>query len=871
MVSKMASASEELKESKERLVTQFSCGEVSADFQERYSEIMDEYFRKALQESKAGHRLFSKKTPFAFIAVGGYGRKELCFHSDIDIIILFGSKIPPQAKELSDEIFFPLWDLGLDLGYGIRNIKDCITLSREDFEVLTSIMDARFLCGDSQLYFSLMEAFHKKVIIKQTTAFGRWLEERDKIRIETFGDASYLLEPNLKDGIGGLRDYHHVLWLARVLLHSKIPRDLEYLGKLSHNEYQELRGHLEFIWLVRNYLHFFSGRKNDRLGFEYQEKIAKTLGFKDQKNMMAVENFLGKLHVCMASIKTIYRYFILTNIPGKQPSRNNFRPEELSSGLCLYQEKINFNSATAILSDPFLLVEIFEKSSSLGFPLSIEALRLVREFLVLVDDSFRSSGRAVSGFLNVLKGENAVSALDQMFESGFLETFIPEFGQIKDRVQFDAYHIFPVGRHSLETFRYLKNLKDYNDLLLLDIYSDLTDPEPLLLAALFHDLGKVGGNHAKKGVSITRNILKRFGYDKNRTVAILSLVKNHLVLMKTATRRDLNDEKVVVLCARSIGNLELLTMLYLLTWADAKATGPGAWTEWTANLVQELFFKSIHILERKELATPRASKIVKKTKSELRRAMADRMDLHELEDYFEVMSPRYMLNITTHDIIGHLVMVDRLKEDINKNKEFAFVFEVEQKETEGCWDVTVSAKDRPGLFSDIAGVLALNNINILSAHIYTWRNNIALDIFKVTNPLDPIRPNKTWKKVEADLKATFAGKLSLDYRLGKKAATSIISSAKKPSRPPEVRINNESSDFFTLIEVIADDNVGLLFLITRALFDLRLNIRIAKIAIQGDQAADIFYVRDLEGRKVEEKEQILELRSALLHKLNRGF
>jgi [protein-PII] uridylyltransferase len=218
---------EELKQSKEHLLSVFSNGAGMENFQENYTEITDQYFRRMLQESKTGHRLFRDKRPFAFVAVGGYGRRELCLHSDIDIIILFGSKIPARAKQLSDEIFFPLWDLGLDLGYGIRTIKDCITLSKDDFEVLTSMMDARFICGDSPLFLSLTESLHKKVISKKTTAFGRWLEDRDKIRMDSFGDASYLLEPNLKEGIGGLRDYHHMLWLARTSFHSRIPRDLE--------------------------------------------------------------------------------------------------------------------------------------------------------------------------------------------------------------------------------------------------------------------------------------------------------------------------------------------------------------------------------------------------------------------------------------------------------------------------------------------------------------------------------------------------------------------------------------------------------------------------------------------------------------------
>ncbi|HBF42441.1 MAG TPA: [protein-PII] uridylyltransferase [Desulfobacteraceae bacterium] len=863
----MISPFKELKESKEQLLSGFSNATGLENFQENYTEVTDEYFRRMLQESEIGHRLFREKRPFAFVAVGGYGRRELCLHSDIDIIILFGSKIPAKAKELSDEIFFPLWDLGLDLGYGIRTINDCLTLSKNKFEVLTSMMDSRFICGDSPLFLSLTEGLHKKVIAKKTIAFGRWLEDLDKIRMDNFGDASYLLEPHLKEGIGGLRDYHHMLWLAKAFFHSGIPRDLEYMGKLSHNEYRQLEDNLTFIRLVRNHLHHLSGRRNDRLNFEYQEKIARILGFQDKKGVMAVENFLGRLHACMSSVKDIHRSFVITYIPKKLKQKQRFQTLDISMGLHVDQNEMSFDSSTAILSTPFLLMEIFEQSSILDCPLSMEARRLVREFIYLVDDTFRASHEAIQEFLDIMRGKNSVQALDEMFETGFLDAFIPEFGKIKDRVQFDAYHIFPVGRHSLETVKQLKNLHNKKELILLDIFLDLPNPEPLFLAALFHDVGKTGKDHARKGVHIARNILERFGYDKTEAKDILFLIRHHLLLAETATRRDLNDEKVVVQCARTIRDVNRLNMLYLLTWADSRATGPRAWNEWTASLVQELFFKILHILEKGELATPGASRKANKTRTKVRREMADKMNGEELENFFDIMSPRYLLSIMPRYIVRHLTMFQSFKEEHKAHQSTTLSIEAKEDKSEGCWELTFLVKDKPGLFSELAGALALNNINILSAQIYTWRDGTAVDIFKVTHPLDAINPDETWKKVERDLKHSFSGKLSLEYRLGQKAAPSILSEVKKPEHPPQVLVSNETSDFFTLIEVFADDRVGLLYLITRCLLDHRLDIRIAKIATKGDQVADVFYVRDLEGQKVEDRERLLEIERSLIHRL----
>jgi [protein-PII] uridylyltransferase len=867
----MISPTQELKESRNHLIHLFSEGKAPEAFEENFAEMTDQYFRNGLQESRVGNALFKAKTPFAFVALGGYGRSELCIHSDIDVMILFGRKIPAQAKELTQEILFPLWDLGLDLGYGIRTVKDCLDLSADDFEFMTSILDARFICGDSPLFLSLMDSFQKKVTSKKATGLNRWLMEQEEIRMSNFGDASYLLEPNLKEGIGSLRDYHQILWLARVFLNLRTPRDLEYFGTFSYKEFQDLKDNLRFILFVRNHLHQISGRKNDQLIFEYQEMIARRLGFDDRKDYLAVEQFMGKLHAAMTSIKSLHRSFLTGHLLKMQDKEKDVPAQEVAGGLHLYRGELNFNSATAILSNPMIMLEIFETGASNGLSLSLEARRLVREFLYLIDDPFRRSEEASRRFLYILNLPNAFDVLDQMYETGFLGAFIPEFELIRNRVQFDRYHIFPVDRHLLQTFRYLKTIAEKKELLLLDILSEIPKPEPLLIAALFHDLGKTGKNHAARGVKIARNILNRFQYEKEATEDILFLIGHHLLLVETATRRDLNDEKAVIQCARMIGNPDRLKMLYLLTWSDSNATGPRAWNEWTANLVQELFFKILHILKKGELAAPSTSRKVEATLSRLRRELAGEMEEKGLEALFEVMSPRYVLETNSKLILHHIGLYQTLPRPCEQRKGSAFILEAKEDESADCWEVTFLAADRPGLFSDFAGVMALNNINILSAHIYTWLDETAVDLFKVTRPLDPVHAEEIWEKIRKDLKGTFTGRLSLVYRLSEKAKSSLLSPKNHPTRPPKVIVDNESSDFFSLIEVFADDHVGLLYQITHILFGLRLDIRIAKIATKGDQIADVFYVRDLDGQKVEDEKQVIEIREALLHQLNKGF
>ncbi|MCD6293712.1 MAG: [protein-PII] uridylyltransferase [Deltaproteobacteria bacterium] len=849
------SASRVLEDSRRALSAQFENGESRHSFSDAYTEIMDQYFRQSHHNSETGRLLFKKRRSFALLAVGGYGRKELDFHSDIDILILFGSKIPPLAKELVEEFLYPLWDLGFDLGYGVRTIKDCLTLSKSDFEVLTSMMDARFISGDSSLYLSLMESLHKKIAQKKAVEISRWLEDCHKIRMETFGDASHLLEPNLKEGIGGLRDYHQVLWHAKALFELRTPRDLEYHGKLSHREYEGLKKNLQFIWAVRNRLHQLVGRKNDRLNFEYQEDIARWLGYHDKGSFLAVEQFMGKLHRAMASIKNMNRSFAAAHLPRPHgsPKKAGWH-EPPPNGLNIQNSEIQFDSATAIVSEPFLLMAVFDQLARSGCALSMETERLIREFLILVDDQFRSSARMGEYFRNILNSKKAFEALDKMFELGFLEAFMPEFSKIRDRVQFDAYHIFPVGRHSLETLKQLKTIGRGKDLLLVDIFSDLPDPEPLFLAGLLHDIGKTGKNHAQKGTEIAETILKRLNYPKSETEQALFLIRHHLLLVETATRRDLGDEKVIVQCARTIEDTDKLKMLYVLAWADARATGPRVWNPWTANLIQELFFKILNIFLGEELATRDASQRARETLLQVQRAFPELTDA-EQDTLFSAMSPRYLLNCAPREIIHHVHVLKVLRERQEDEKTPQLAVEIKENEMEGCVDIIFMSKDRPGIFSQMAGVLAINHVNVVAANIYTWGDGTAVDIFKATPHPDPRRALEIWEKVKKDVENVFRGSLPLEDSIREKSQPSILNTGYKPSHPPKIRVDNRVSDFFTLIEVFADDRIGLLYKITRTIFELGLDIRIAKIATKGDQVADIFYVRDLEGQKVEDESE----------------
>ncbi|HYA02299.1 MAG TPA: ACT domain-containing protein, partial [Syntrophobacteria bacterium] len=389
------------------------------------------------------------------------------------------------------------------------------------------------------------------------------------------------------------------------------------------------------------------------------------------------------------------------------------------------------------------------------------------------------------------------------------------------------------------------------------LFSELADPEPLLWAGLFHDIGKSvpGQDHARHGAELVKEILRRMCVPDPEIDTIAFLVREHLLLINNATHRDLNDEKIVVQCARQIVDVERLKMLYLLTVADSRATGPKAWNDWIAVLLNELFFKVYHILEKGELATPTAAQIVERKKEEVFR-LAHSLSRDDLADLLEQMSLRYLRYTPARDMVRHIELYRRLGEA-------DFVLEAHTHPGSKYRTVTVCARDRPGLFSRLAGVFTLNNLNILSADIYTWRNRIALDVFRVTAPPDLLREEETWTQVSENLRATLKGELDLDLALEEKVRAYQAARNHTGLRPDRIVVDNRASDFFTVIEVYTHDFAGLLYKVTNALFRCGLDIWLAKIATKVDQVVDIFYVRDLGGQKVDSPEQEAAINGAI--------
>jgi len=751
------------------------------------------------------------------------------------------------------------------VGHSTRSIKECVSLSEEDFVILTSVLDARFICGMSILYSELMRQIRGKVIRDKSDEIIKWLVQSGIKRHGRFGDSAYLLEPNIKEGQGGLRDYHTMLWIARIKYNIKQPRDLEYYGLLSHSEFRILKEALSFIWNVRNRLHYIAGRKCDQLHFEYQTELANALNLRKQNGLQPVERFLSKLHSRMEVLKQQYLMFIgEQGYIEKSKLSKKLNTQTQINGLEIKRGMLNFVSSEAILDSPDLLIKIFEESARLQVPLSSEAKRLLKEFIYLIDDDFRNASFALKSFERILFAPpTTIDVLNDMLSTGFLVQFIPEFKNIVNRIQYDEYHIYPVARHSLLTVKTIKKFgmpdeDKAGNQLCGSLYKELSSKRLLLWAALFHDIGKgePAGGHSQKGAKIVKDILKKRGFKKSDIETITFLINEHLLLIKTASRRDLNDEGTVIACARKIKDIERLIMLYLLTVSDSISTGPKAWNEWTSALLRNLFLTVLNILKKGELATGEAVETVNKKKEEILLSASLLQEKQKLERFFEVMSPRYLLYTSAQDILEHIRLYKKLGDT-------DFVWKVTRTSDSNTRVVTICAIDRPGLFSKISGVFTLNSIDILDTQAYTWRNNIALDIFKVKPPLDQIFETERWDKAEANLKSALAGELDLTEALKEKMSAYQSLRPRASKRPNRIVVDNESSSFFTIIEVFAYDFPGLLFSITDALFRCGLDVWVSKISTKVDQVVDVFYVRDFDGQKVDVPDRVLAIKKAL--------
>jgi [protein-PII] uridylyltransferase len=785
----------------------------------------------SLFESRFG----MSRPQWSIVAIGGYGRNDLCPFSDIDLLLLAHRRTAhTEIEKALQEMMYPLWDDGYTVSYSVRTVKQVLRDTKDDFYFRTSLIDARFVCGSKELFNEMAHAMSNDKRFRDTLSFLSDLNAHVEKRHNKYGDASYYLEPDIKEGNGSLRDYHSLMWVIKV--GSYDPKGRSLPSYLSQVDKDELDVALNQLLKIRYDLHEMSGRKNDRLYFEYQGPLASKMGYRGNGYESAAELLMKQFHSSALTIKSIseavlsqyYLAFGLTKSKGDVLLDKDFRL--ISGQICLCDHR-------EIPDRSELILKVFSHISSLGATMSIETRHHVRNSLPALAH-VRDSIEAKEIFFKIITGKYPAMALTAMLETGVLERFIPEFGSIKGRTHFDVYHTYTTDLHSIKIVDELNALQKEEP----DLFTAVQDKEALYLAALLHDIGKgLGRPHAITGAPVAGSIAKRFGFSQPRADLVEFLVRYHLLLPDTAYRRDLSEEKVALDCARLAQNEETLAMLYLISVADARATGPRAWDEWKASLLRELFIKAAHSLQRGILRDPnnmiileeRWSRLISESPTEQGSRQGGRL---------WVLPQAYILHTEFFDIKHHLELSGALK-----NQDDIMV-DVQAKGEHAA--VTIITRDRPGLFAMLTGILTINHLDIVSAKIFTWLDHIAVDEFTV---LTPWKDYANWGKISEQFKLAAKDQLDINERISStkplKNGSTILSSS-----IPVVNLDNTSSDFFTIIDVHTPQRFGLLFHVAQAIAKLGLNIHRAFLSHTGDPCTDVFYVVDEFGEKITDEE-----------------
>lgn len=807
----------------------------------------------------------------ALIALGGYGRREMNPRSDLDLMFYFEPCCHAAAKIISDRMLYLLWDLKLDVGYSVRNADDCISEAR-DSTVRTALLDARLIAGNAAVFEGFQRSVGHYVLNDNPRRFIEQKLEENERRKKKYGSSVYLLEPNLKEGEGGLRELQDALWIARVKFKASGLRDLLIKGVINEQDFNAYEDAQDYLWRIRNHIHFNLQRKSDQLTFELQEKIATSMGYLNQRHGSAVEMFMQDYYAQAIQVEHLATKMILQSTRQSTPERSQlFRfltRRNLEDGFYLIRGELRAREDKKLLEDPTLMMVAFELAQRHEVAICIELKRLIRDNLHLINDKVRRSRRMTESFMAILRYRKDVGrTLRKMHHLLFLNAFIPEFKNIYCKVQFDLYHIYTVDIHSIFAVENMERLwaGEFSVLqpVLTQVAQQIEKPELLLLAILFHDIGKGSGkDHSVRGAEMMPTIARRLRLNREDSARLQFLVLHHLKMAHISQRRDLQDMKMIADFAELMNMSENLRMLYLLTFADLMAVGPEVWSDWKGNLLQELYEKTYDVLEKKNFYLEQFSDKARNRKRKIRLALRDEFPEHKINRAINGLNNRYLLNYRSSEIIPHL----RLALGRGNN---SLALKIEHRHDAAYTEVTLSTLDCPGLFSYIAGVMAAHSINILGAQIHTRKTGSVLDILQVNSPVGGIvdKPQK-WTRFEADLSAVIEGRLRVTELMDKlQQPTYLKRVEKQPRRPNRVEFDNQVSSQYTVIDIYAHDKVGLLYDITRTLNELGLYIAVAKISTKVDQAVDVFYVSDIFSQKIIDPEKIEEIRTVLLERL----
>ncbi|MBJ94494.1 MAG: [protein-PII] uridylyltransferase [Rickettsiales bacterium] len=820
---------------------------------------------------------------FCLIATGGYARRSLCTWSDVDVVLLRRDPSSRTQEELARALLYPLWDAGLDVGCHPGSIAEVLALAEADLATRTSLLDLRFLGGDLELYESFKAAIEGCVESWGRELLGR-VRAANLARFNRYGASVFLLEPQVKEGKGGLRDFDWLCWIARLRHGARGDYDMLLRGVVEPQHYRELADAREFLLRVRLQLHVLHGRREDRLVFESQEPVARALGFKASGGLLAVERFMGEYyrhayamaHLCGLYVARMLGFYWdeehdhssvgepLELGPSAPVVRSGWELEERSADelFLLQRGSVRCVDPAALSREPRTIMTLFEFVQGKGARLHHDTLEQVRGALPRINKRFRED-REISGrFFAMLEGDDVFRALVAMHRSGFLGRYIPEWAACFCQAQHNRLHLYTVDVHLLYTVRELEALgSDELEVEFAEVRRAWGRRErraPLLLAGLFHDVAKTHGTaHSRVGAEQVSALLGRMGASPEDQQQVAWLVRHHLTLSNVAYFRDLRDPKTLSDLAAIVPSRAHLDDLLALSWADASATNPSSFTSWRKTLLLDAYRAALQVVEPEQAGGPLSL--------EQKRAQVEALLLPEVGRkrasqlaalVFEVpvaSQPRY-LDSPSELLASHAALLAQHQGQQGSEQRQDLVCHARHRPAAGISQWMVCTRDEPGTFSTQAGVLAACGLSIVSAQAVTRRDGACINSFSVTDArgravADPAR----WRRVQRTLTRVMSGERGLGELLARARHHSGAAVRAGDDRLKRIEVSNELSDQATVVEVVTDDRVGLVHDITRVFLERGLDLQVAKIATRHDLASDAFYVVNRFGRKLGRK------------------
>ncbi len=817
----------------------------------------------------------SEAEQMAVVATGGYGRGLLAPGSDIDLLFILPYKQTAWGESVAETILYCLWDMGLKVGHATRSINECIRQAKADITIRTAVLEARFLFGDRKLYDEMVARFDKDVTQGTAPEFvTAKLAEREE-RHRRAGQSRYLVEPNVKDGKGGLRDLHTLFWIAKYVYRVREPEELIQKGVFNRAEYMLFRRCEDFLWSVRCHMHFVTNRAEERLSFDIQREIAVRLGYTSHPGLRDVERFMKHYFLIAKDVGDLTAILCAEledsqakAMPVLSRMMARFRPSQRrtlteSEDFIVDYNRIVVADQNVFKRDPVNLIRIFHLAQKYNLAFHPDAMRAIRHSLHLIDNGLRESEEANRLFLEILTSKNdAETVLRRMNEAGVLGKFVRTFGRIVAMMQFNMYHHYTVDEHLLRCIGILSDIEAgrAEDAPFATELMRTIQPEhrTLLYLALFlHDIAKGRiEDHSIAGARVARRLCPRFGLSPAETDTVAWLVEQHLVMSTVAQSRDLSDRVTIQNFAEVAQSVERLKLLTLLTTADIKGVGPGVWNGWKAQLIRTLYYETEPVLTGGFSEVNRAQRVAM-AQAELRAELAD-WPAERVETYIGRHYPAYWLKVDLPTKVAHARFVHATEA---AGKSLATAIHLDR--TRGVAELTVYAPDHPRLLSIIAGACAMTGANIVDAQIFTTTDARALDTIAVSRGFERDEDEeRRAARVASSIEQALRGDLRLPEMVAKRAPPK--GRLKAFAIEPDVTINNQWSNRYTMVEVTGLDRPGLLYELTATLSKLNLNIASAHVATFGERVVDVFYVTDLLGDKISSATRQAAIKRALL-------